>query len=136
FTDLLRTVRSTDIAAFGHADLPFERLVEILNPARSQARHPLFQVMLSFQNTGQNSLELPGLTVSGVELPIDVAKFDLQLVLSENGENGGITAELIYATDLFDAATMAQFGRRFNRLLAAVAAEPDRAIGDIDLLDA
>ncbi|MBF6481229.1 non-ribosomal peptide synthetase, partial [Nocardia cyriacigeorgica] len=136
FTDLLRTVRSTDIAAFGHADLPFERLVEILNPARSQARHPLFQVMLSFQNTGQNSLELPGLTVSGVDLPIDVAKFDLQLVLSENGENGGITAELIYATDLFDAATMAQFGRRFNRLLAAVAAEPDRAVGDIDLLDA
>ncbi|WP_036533127.1 non-ribosomal peptide synthetase, partial [Nocardia cyriacigeorgica] len=136
FTDLLRTVRSTDIAAFGHADLPFERLVEILNPARSQARHPLFQVMLSFQNTGQNSLELPGLTVSGVDLPIDVAKFDLQLVLSENGENGGITAELIYATDLFDAATMAQFGRRFNRLLAAVAAEPDRAVGDIELLDA
>ncbi|WP_280482871.1 non-ribosomal peptide synthetase, partial [Nocardia cyriacigeorgica] len=136
FTDLLRTVRATDIAAFGHADLPFERLVEILNPARSQARHPLFQVMLSFQNTGQNSLELPGLTVSGVDLPIDVAKFDLQLVLSENGENGGITAELIYATDLFDAATMAQFGRRFNRLLAAVAAEPDRAVGDIDVLDA
>ncbi|WP_280232742.1 non-ribosomal peptide synthetase, partial [Nocardia cyriacigeorgica] len=136
FTDLLRTVRTTDIAAFGHADLPFERLVEILNPARSQARHPLFQVMLSFQNTGQNSLELPGLTVSGVDLPIDVAKFDLQLVLSENGEEGGITAELIYATDLFDAATMAEFGRRFNRLLAAVVAEPDRAIGDIDLLDA
>ncbi|MGW4285251.1 condensation domain-containing protein, partial [Nocardia sp. NPDC004750] len=142
FTELLRAVRATDIAAFGHADLPFERLVEILNPARSQARHPLFQVMLSFQNTGQNSLELPGLTVSGVELPIDVAKFDLQLVLSErDAENSaganpsGIAAELIYATDLFDPATMAEFGRRFGRLLKAVAAEPDRPIGDIDLLD-
>ncbi|MGW4774866.1 non-ribosomal peptide synthase/polyketide synthase, partial [Nocardia sp. NPDC004278] len=150
FTELLRTVRGIDISAFGHADLPFERLVEILNPARSQARHPLFQVMLSFQNTGQNSLELPGLTVSGVELPIDVAKFDLQLVLSEqtatptstaNGAGAttvapsGITAELIYATDLFDADTMAEFGHRFNRLLRAVAAEPDRAIGDIGLLD-
>ncbi len=145
FTDLLRSVRATDIAAFGHADLPFERLVEILNPARSQARHPLFQVMLSFQNTGQNSLELPGLTVSGVDLPIDVAKFDLQLVLSERdaaeaaagtgAAPAGIAAELIYATDLFDPATMAEFGRRFGRLLKAVAAEPDRPIGDIALLD-
>ncbi|WP_280372819.1 non-ribosomal peptide synthase/polyketide synthase, partial [Nocardia abscessus] len=145
FTDLLRSVRATDIAAFGHADLPFERLVEILNPARSQARHPLFQVMLSFQNTGQNSLELPGLTVSGVDLPIDVAKFDLQLVLSERdaaeaaagsgAAPAGIAAELIYATDLFDPATMAEFGRRFGRLLKAVAAQPDRPIGDIALLD-
>ncbi|WP_280300946.1 non-ribosomal peptide synthetase, partial [Nocardia abscessus] len=145
FTDLLRSVRATDIAAFGHADLPFERLVEILNPARSQARHPLFQVMLSFQNTGQNSLELPGLTVSGVDLPIDVAKFDLQLVLSERdaaeaaagtgAAPAGIAAELIYATDLFDPATMAEFGRRFGQLLKAVAAQPDRPIGDIALLD-
>ncbi|MEU4345754.1 amino acid adenylation domain-containing protein, partial [Nocardia sp. NPDC023852] len=143
FTDLLRAVRVSDIAAFGHADLPFERLVEILNPPRSQARHPLFQVMLSFQNTGHNSLELPGLTVSAVDLPTDVAKFDLQLVLSErvgatNGTGAartGITAELIYATDLFDQDTMATFGRRFDRLLKAVAAEPDRAVGDIALLD-
>ncbi|KAA8879752.1 amino acid adenylation domain-containing protein, partial [Nocardia colli] len=145
FTDLLRTVRATDIAAFGHADLPFERLVEILNPARSQARHPLFQVLLSFQNLGQNSLELPGLTVSGVELPIDTAKFDLQLTLSEknatqatNGAHAapaGISAEFIYATDLFDPETMAELGQRFNRLLGALAAEPDRPIGDIALLD-
>ncbi|WP_288048815.1 condensation domain-containing protein, partial [Nocardia sp.] len=135
FTDLLAAVRATDIAAFGHSDLPFERLVEILNPARSQARHPLFQVMLSFQNTGQTSLELPGLTVSGVDLPIDVAKFDLQLVMSEKPAAEGIVAELIYATDLFDPATMEDFGRRFKRLLGAVVAEPDRAIGDIPLLD-
>ncbi|WP_225732733.1 non-ribosomal peptide synthetase, partial [Nocardia sp. JCM 34519] len=145
FTDLLRAVRATDIAAFGHADLPFERLVEILNPPRSQARHPLFQVMLSFQNLGQNVLELPGLTVSGVELPIDVAKFDLHLALSErtaaSATNGaaatpsGIIAELIYATDLFDPRTMAEFGERFNRVLRAVAAEPDRPVGDIALLD-
>ncbi|WP_147143520.1 non-ribosomal peptide synthase/polyketide synthase, partial [Nocardia ninae] len=145
FTDLLRTVRATDIAAFGHADLPFERLVEILNPARSQARHPLFQVLLSFQNLGQNSLELPGLTVSGVELPIDTAKFDLQLTLSEknatqpvNGAGAaaaGISAEFIYATDLFDPETMAELGQRFHRLLKALAAEPDRPIGDISLLD-
>ncbi|MFE3262497.1 non-ribosomal peptide synthase/polyketide synthase, partial [Nocardia sp. NPDC059229] len=145
FGELLDAVRGTDIAAFGHADLPFERLVEILNPARSQARHPLFQVMLSFQNTGITELELPGLTVSAVDLTIDTAKFDLQLVLTEqwdaatdNGHTAspaGITAELIYATDLFDAATMTAFGERFARLLAAVAARPELAVGDIDLLD-
>ncbi|MGW8652120.1 amino acid adenylation domain-containing protein, partial [Nocardia salmonicida] len=136
FTDLLGAVRASDIAAFGHADLPFERLVEIINPARSQARHPLFQVMLAFQNTGQTSLELPGLTVSGVDLPIDVAKFDLQVVLTEKpGDASGIVAELIYATDLFDAATMDRFGARFARLLAEIAAAPHRAVGDIALLD-
>ncbi|WP_218715853.1 non-ribosomal peptide synthetase, partial [Nocardia sp. MH4] len=137
FTDLLGEVRAADIAAFGHADLPFERLVEIINPARSQARHPLFQVMLAFQNTGQTSLELPGLTVSGVELPIDVAKFDLNVVLTEKPAESpsGIVAELIYATDLFDAATMDRFGTRFARLLAAIAAAPDRAVGDLELLD-
>ncbi|MFE4458186.1 amino acid adenylation domain-containing protein, partial [Nocardia tengchongensis] len=135
FAELLDAVRGTDIQAFGHADLPFERLVEILNPARSQARHPLFQVMLSFQNTGITELELPGLTVSAVDLPIDTAKFDLQLVLTENATpESGITAELIYATDLFDAATMERFADRFDRLLKAVAAQPDRAVGDIDLL--
>ncbi|MFD6106858.1 amino acid adenylation domain-containing protein, partial [Nocardia salmonicida] len=136
FTDLLGAVRASDIAAFGHADLPFERLVEIINPARSQARHPLFQVMLAFQNTGQTSLELPGLTVSGVDLPIDVAKFDLQVVLTEKpGDASGIVAELIYATDLFDAATMDRFGARFARLLAEIATAPNRAVGDIALLD-
>ncbi|MTJ66344.1 non-ribosomal peptide synthetase, partial [Nocardia seriolae] len=145
FTELLDAVRGTDIQAFGHADLPFERLVEILNPVRSQARHPLFQVMLSFQNTGITELELPGLTVSAVELPIDTAKFDLQLVLTEqvgagqgNGHGAtpaGITAELIYATDLFDASTMTAFGERFARLLAAIAARPELPVGDIDLLD-
>nr|WP_280345500.1 non-ribosomal peptide synthase/polyketide synthase [Nocardia neocaledoniensis] len=138
FTELLGEVRARDIAAFGHADLPFERLVEIINPARSQARHPLFQVMLSFQNTGQTSLELPGLTVSGVDLAVDVAKFDLQVVLTEKPADSpsGIVAELIYATDLFDAATMDGFGARFARLLAELAADPTRAVGDIALLDA
>ncbi|WP_460726981.1 non-ribosomal peptide synthetase, partial [Nocardia heshunensis] len=144
FTELLDAVRATDIQAFGHADLPFERLVEILNPARSQARHPLFQVMLSFQNTGITELELPGLTVSAVDLPIDTAKFDLQLVLTEqlgtaegNGHGAapaGIAAELIYATDLFDAATMTRFGDRFTLLLKAITAQPELAVGDLDLL--
>ncbi|MFQ6398317.1 non-ribosomal peptide synthase/polyketide synthase, partial [Nocardia sp. KC 131] len=137
FRELLRAVRATDIAAFGHADLPFERLVEILNPARSQARNPLFQVMLAWQNTGQTMLELPELTVSAVDLPSDTAKFDLQLVLAEQpgGAAGGISAEFIYATDLFDAATVADVARRFTRIMKAIAATPDRPVGDLPLLD-
>ena len=78
FEELLTRTRAVDVAAFGHADVPFERLVELLDPARSTARHPLFQVMLAFQNMARTALELPGLTVAGVELTIPFAKFDLQ----------------------------------------------------------
>src|SRR5690606_12105934 len=86
FTDLLTRVREIDLSAFGNADLPFERLVELLNPARSQARHPLFQVMLSFQNTGETHFELPGLEVSGLPLDVVTAKFDLHLNVTTTAE--------------------------------------------------
>ncbi|MGW0183816.1 amino acid adenylation domain-containing protein, partial [Nocardia sp. NPDC003345] len=135
FTELLGAVRGTDIAAFGHADLPFERLVEILDPVRSQARHPLFQVMLSLQNTPPVQAELPGLTLGAVQMPMETAKFDLQLDLSERPGTEGIVATFIYATDLFDDATVAQFGRRFVRLLEAVVRTPERPLGDLPLLD-
>ncbi|MGW4249814.1 condensation domain-containing protein, partial [Nocardia sp. NPDC004722] len=135
FTELLARTKDTDLAAFGHADLPFERLVEILNPARSQARHPLFQVMLSFQNTGTASFALPNLDVAGVPLDVVTAKFDLQLNLSEGADGSGMAAEFAYATDMFDAATIAVFGERLLRFLAAVVAEPTTLVGDIELLD-
>ncbi|MGW5388313.1 amino acid adenylation domain-containing protein, partial [Nocardia sp. NPDC003963] len=143
FAELLETVRGNDVAAFGHADVPFERLVEVLNPARSTARHPLFQVMLSLQNNNpQVSGELPGLAISGIESPIETAKFDLQLELAERiGPAGaaaniarGVTAKFIYATDLFDAATVAGFADRFTRLLAAVVADPSAPVGDLEIL--
>jgi non-ribosomal peptide synthetase component F len=72
-------VRETDLAAFSHADVPFERLVEVVNPSRSTGRHPLFQVMLTFQNLDQATLALGDLSVSGVDFDVDIAKFDLQL---------------------------------------------------------
>ncbi|WP_141717962.1 non-ribosomal peptide synthase/polyketide synthase, partial [Nocardia altamirensis] len=137
--DLLAGVRDTDLQAFAHADVPFERLVEVLNPARSQARHPLFQVMLSFQNLQQTSLELPGLTARGVEYDAGLAKFDLQLMVQETmdaaGEPAGMSAAFSYSEDLFDRSTIADFARRFDRVLAVMAADADIAIGDIDLLE-
>ncbi|MFE7796364.1 amino acid adenylation domain-containing protein [Nocardia sp. NPDC057440] len=137
FEQLLRAVRQTDVQAFGHADVPFERLVELLDPVRSTARHPLFQVMLTFQNLARPELELPGLSVSGVEMALPRAKFDLQLEVAENidadGAAHGISALFTYATDLFDAATVHDFADRFGKILAAVAADSAVVVGDIDV---
>src|SRR5690606_20868411 len=119
FAELLADVRETDVAAFAHADLPFERLVELLDPARSMARHPLFQVMLTFQNMAHTELRLPGLTASALELGAPPAKFDLELTLVPHEVDGvpaGLAATFIYATDLFDESTMAGFAERLRRI--------------------
>ncbi|MFD3592150.1 amino acid adenylation domain-containing protein [Nocardia sp. NPDC058640] len=140
FDELLAAARTTDVAAFGHADVPFERVVELLDPARSQARHPLFQVMFAFQNMDRTALELPGLAVSGVELEIPYAKFDLQFEMVEDidrhGTAQGIAVGLTYAVDLFDEATVAAIADRFLRLLAGIVASPQQPLGSIELLDA
>ncbi len=140
FEALVESVRETDLGAFAHSDVPFERLVEVLAPARSQARNPLFQVMLAFQNLGRTSFELPGVTVSEVDFDEVFSKFDIQVSVMESiddaGTAGGLTVELTYATDLFEAATMAEFGTRLVRILSAVLADPSVAVGDVALLDA
>ncbi|MEU1206888.1 amino acid adenylation domain-containing protein [Nocardia sp. NPDC005825] len=140
FTELVAAVRENDVRAFGHADVPFERLVELLDPARSQARNPLFQVMLTFQNMAPTRLELPGLTVAGADLEIPFAKFDLQLTLQESlderGHATGMAAEFSYAMDLFDAATVAELAARFQRVLAALTADPAAPVGDLALFSA
>ncbi|RVW06845.1 amino acid adenylation domain-containing protein [Prescottella agglutinans] len=140
FEDLLARTRETDLAAFAHADVPFERLVEVLDPERSQARHPLFQVMLTFQNLGPLALELQGLSVSAIDVDAATAKFDLQVTVAESieesGSAAGLSVELTYATDLFDASTMRVFGERFVRVLEAATTDPSTAVGDMDLVDA
>ncbi|MFE3319104.1 amino acid adenylation domain-containing protein [Nocardia sp. NPDC059195] len=135
FTALLTQTRDTDLRAFAHADVPFERVVDAIQPARSAGRHPLFQVALSFENLAPVAFELPGITVGALDARTAEAKFDLLLTVREQQDNGGMHAEFSYATDLFDANTVRSFGRRFVRLLTAVAADPDLAVGDIDLLD-
>ncbi|MDX5312546.1 MAG: condensation domain-containing protein, partial [Rhodococcus sp. (in: high G+C Gram-positive bacteria)] len=140
FADLLDQARERDLQAFAHADVPFERLVEVLNPERSTARHPLFQVGLSFQNLATTSLELPGLTVSGVDADLQTSQFDLHLVVTDryadDGAPEGITSVLTYATDLFDEPTVVVFAERFVRVLEAVVADPSVALGDIEILEA
>ncbi|WP_039795362.1 non-ribosomal peptide synthetase, partial [Nocardia araoensis] len=137
FRALLDRTRETDLGAFSHAELPFERLVEVLDPVRSQAHHPLFQVALFYQNLNRPEIDLPGLSARVVEFDSTVAKFDLQLTVVPNaeGETAGFTAMFTYATDLFDERTIAEFAWRLDRLLTVAAAEPDRPIGAIDLLD-
>ncbi|WP_370950011.1 amino acid adenylation domain-containing protein [Amycolatopsis sp. cg5] len=130
FRELLARVRATDLAAYAHQDLPFERLVEALNPARSLARNPLFQVMLAYENTGEALPDLPGLTASRYPVTADAAKFDLSFVLRENGRG-----MLHYAADVFDRATAESISARFTALLAQVIANPDTPLSGLDVLD-
>ncbi|RDI67055.1 amino acid adenylation domain-containing protein [Nocardia pseudobrasiliensis] len=139
FAELLHAVRDTDLEAFAHADVPFERLVEVLNPARSQAHHPMFQVMLSVRNQPVRVLELPELRIEAADADPGIAKFDLQFTVTESWtarrEPDGITVSVNFARDLFDEATAAGLGARLVRLLTAAAANPGLPVGDLELLD-
>ncbi|MEU8898016.1 non-ribosomal peptide synthase/polyketide synthase, partial [Nocardia sp. NPDC048505] len=139
FTTLLNRQRENDIQAFAHADVPFERLVEVLNPQRSTARHPLFQVGLSFQNLARSVLELPGLQVSGVDAERQLSQFDLHLIIGDSydaeGRPAGLGGFFTYATDLFDRSTVQGFADRFVRLLTEIVADPGTAVGDLEILD-
>ncbi|TFI41539.1 amino acid adenylation domain-containing protein [Rhodococcus sp. 1R11] len=135
FGSVLDAVRTSDLEAFDNVDVPFERLVEVLDPVRSQGRHPLVQVALFFQNFSQGSFELPDLGVEAFGSGAASAKFDLQVTLTELGDGAGLVGELMYATDLFDESTVASFGRRLVAVLEAATARPNVVVGDIDVLD-
>ncbi|MEV4257412.1 amino acid adenylation domain-containing protein, partial [Spirillospora sp. NPDC049652] len=139
FRELVARVREIDLAAYANQDVPFERLVDVLNPARSMARHPLFQVALSFQNNPEATLELDGLTGGPVDLPLGTAKYDLSLYLQEraddSGSPAGISAALEYALDLFDPDTAAGLAARFERFLREVVDAPDEPISTAEILD-
>ncbi|WP_420754124.1 condensation domain-containing protein, partial [Rhodococcus sp. O3] len=130
----------SDLQAFAHADVPFERLVEVLNPARSTARHPLFQVGLSFQNLARTSLELPSVSVEGIDLAGDTSQFDLHWIVQdtydEAGAPTGIGGFVTYATALFDESTVVSFVERFVRVLEEIVADPSRPVGDLEILGA
>ncbi|WP_327675288.1 non-ribosomal peptide synthetase [Kitasatospora sp. NBC_00458] len=138
FAELLGRVRETGLGAYAHQDVPFDRLVEELNPARSLARHPLFQVAMVLQSNADAESELAGLRAEPLPAGTGVAKFDLNVTLEEffgpDGAPAGLDCAIDYATDLFDRETVESIAARFGRLLAAVTAQPGRRIGRADLL--
>ncbi|WP_051767620.1 hybrid non-ribosomal peptide synthetase/type I polyketide synthase [Amycolatopsis vancoresmycina] len=134
FRELLGRVKDGALGALVHQDLPFDRLVENLNPARSLAAHPLFQVALVLQNTDGEDLALPGLTARPEAVGAVGAKFDLTVNLGEDGD--GIEGAVEYRTDLFDEATAAALADRFTRLLTAATADPGTRVSEFDLLSA
>ncbi|MZE69917.1 non-ribosomal peptide synthetase, partial [Streptomyces sp. SID5789] len=138
FGELLGRVRETSLAALEHQEVPFERLVEVLAPDRSLARHPLFQVMLTLQNQGQARLDLPGLRVAPVSGGLGVAKFDLDVSLGElvdgEGRPVGLRGSVTGAADLFDAGTVNAVAERLVKVLSLVAADPQTRVGQVQVL--
>ncbi|MEU2340156.1 condensation domain-containing protein, partial [Streptomyces sp. NPDC013172] len=143
FTELLARVRQTSLAGFEHQDVPFERLVEELAPARSLSRHPLFQVMLTVQNNAEAVLELAGVRAGGhaaSAAAASVAKFDLEVTVSEvfgaEGVPAGLHGGVIGSADLFDPETVAVIVERLVRVLEAVVTDPGLRISGVEVLDA
>nr|WNA11484.1 nonribosomal peptide synthetase [Kitasatospora sp.] len=138
FTQLLARVRETSLTAYAHQDVPFEYLVEVLNPTRTLAHHPLFQIMLALQNAPEGVFQLPGLRVDVTPGRTGTAKFDLFLSLAEqrnpNGQPNGITGAIEYSNDIYDAPTVQQFFDRWIRLLDTATTRPDQPLSHIDLL--
>ncbi|MHC5915817.1 MAG: amino acid adenylation domain-containing protein, partial [Nostoc sp.] len=132
FRQLLSQVREVTLGAYAHQDLPFEKLVEELQPERNLSHSPLFQVMFAFHNTPRELWELPGLTITPLKVHSGAAKFDLTLDLEET--SSGIKGGIEYNTDLFDATTIARMIGHFQTLLAGIVANPEQQISDLPLL--
>ncbi|WP_051107884.1 non-ribosomal peptide synthetase [Actinomadura atramentaria] len=134
FAELLARVRAADLAAHAHADVPFDRLVAALAPARAPHRHPLFQVMLAFQPPEPEPPRVPGLRLTPVAVEPDRTRFDLTFAFAERPT--GLAGAVEYATDLFDRATAEALAARLRRLLAAAVADPERRVRALPVLDA
>ncbi|QIB43052.1 non-ribosomal peptide synthetase [Streptomyces aureoverticillatus] len=136
FEKLLAQVQDKALAAYDNQDAPFERLVEILNPERSTAYHPLFQVMFTWETEAAMDLELPGLTTRLEVLSTATAKFDLEFNYFYDPAKRAMLIHLEYATDLFDRATAEAVTQRYLRVVEQLIAEPARPVGLVDILRA
>ena len=132
FRELLKLVRETALGAYAHQDLPFEYLVEQLQPNRDLSHSPLVQVVLVLQNTPERKVKLPGLVVTPLKYQAETAKFDLTLYFDELGPELHGTFE--YNTDLFDRDTIARMGRHVRTLLEGIVADPSARISELPLL--
>jgi len=134
FVELLRRTRRVALDAYAHQDLPFEKLVEALQPERDLSRNPLFQVMFALQNAPVDELRLPHLIVQPIETPRVTALFDMTLDMWETP--AGLVGVWEYNTDLFDAATVRRFVGHFQTLLAGICAAPETPVLQLPLLTA
>ena len=132
FRELLARVRETTLGAYAHQDVPFEKLVEELQPERDTSRTPLFQVMFSLQNEPLPPLRLGGVVMRLMDDEMKTAQFDLTLDVIER--DGGLHCELEYNTDLFDRETAERLFGHYLRLLEEAAADPDRRLRDLTFL--
>ncbi|MGI9291060.1 MAG: amino acid adenylation domain-containing protein [Gammaproteobacteria bacterium] len=134
FTELLKQVSDMTLDAYAHQELPFESLVEAVQPVRDLSRTPLFQVLFTLQNAPETQQRFDDLQLEGVMLNQNIAKFELSLGVQEVPD--GLLAGFEYNTSLFDAATVERLFDHFERLLDAIVNNPAQAIGELPLLDA
>ncbi|MGO9110863.1 MAG: amino acid adenylation domain-containing protein [Thermoguttaceae bacterium] len=132
FREVLARVRQVTLEAYDHQDLPFEKLVEDLQPERHLSRHPLFQFLFAMQNAPEGDLTLPGVHVSQVTGNSQRVRFDLELHLQEAGQ--GLQGEILYSTTLFDAGTIRRLADHYCRLLDGIVADPDQRVSELPLL--
>jgi amino acid adenylation domain-containing protein len=132
FRQLLKRVREVSLEAFAHQDIPFERVVEHMQPDRDMSRSPLFQVMFEFLSSPKQEHALTGLEITPLTVEYTAAKFDLTLTMAERGK--AIVQTLEYNTDLFEAGTVARMLHHMERILASIAANPDQRISEIEML--
>jgi amino acid adenylation domain-containing protein len=139
--ELLAQVRASSLEAYEHQDVPFEVLVERLNPTRSRSHHPLIQVMLAWQDFGDPAAGLAVGELQVTRLPVDTrtARMDLTFSLAERwteaGEPAGIGGEVEFRTDVFDADSIETLIERLRQVVVAVTADPTRRLSSMDLLD-
>uniref|UniRef100_UPI000C04C299 non-ribosomal peptide synthetase n=1 Tax=Xenorhabdus sp. KJ12.1 TaxID=1851571 RepID=UPI000C04C299 len=134
--ELLAHVRKQTLAAYAHQDLPFEQVVEVLQPERSLSHSPIFQVMLALDNTPAQELKLPDLELSIIEQPQYSAQCDLTLSLTETAGNSGLIGTLIYATDLFDRETVVRIAGYFKNVITAMVVDVNQTISSLPMLSA
>ena len=132
FEDLLTQVKETTLKAYEHQDVPFEQVVEALQPQRSLSYSPLFQVMFVLQNAPMSELELSGCNWCELEREGTVAKFDLKLSMSETSR--GLVGSWEYNTDLFDSSTIERMAGHFQNLLSAIVENPQLSVAELSLL--
>ncbi|KOG32631.1 non-ribosomal peptide synthetase [Streptomyces resistomycificus] len=135
FTDLLAQVRDKALTAYEYQDVPFDLLVEAINPERSASYQPLFQVMFAWQSYQKPDLSIPGLEVTFEQAIPSTAMVDLFFSLTVD-EAGALRGDLQYATQLFDRACAEEIAARFVRVLEQLAADPDMRVADVDVLSA